>query len=76
MCIRIANDVVYHETEKRRPGFQQWVSFAYGVCTCDTINNKEKGIKKNKNPKQESVYTQLIWPTTLPNCPIDIPLHR
>lgn len=44
-CIRIANDVVEHEAEKRNPDFQNWVSFAYGVCTCDTINNK---VKRNK----------------------------
>lgn len=57
VCIRIANDVVYHEAEKRRPGFQHWVSFAYGVCTCDTINNKEKGTKeKQKSQIRIGVY--------------------
>lgn len=57
MCIRIANDVVYPEAEKRRPGFQHWVSFAYGACRSDTINNKEKGTKeKQKTQIRIGVY--------------------
>lgn len=57
MCIRIANDVVDHEAEKRRLGFQHWVSFAYGVCRCGTINNKEKGTKeKQKTQIRIGVY--------------------
>lgn len=57
MCIRIATDVVDHKAEKTRPGFQHRVSFAYGVCKCDTINNKEKGTKeKQKSQIRIGVY--------------------
>lgn len=33
------------------------LSLAYGVCTCDTINNKEKGTKeKQKSQIRIGVY--------------------
>lgn len=37
--------------------FKFWVSFAYGVCTCDTINNKEKGTKE----KQKSQIRIVVY---------------
>lgn len=37
--------------------FKLWASLAYGVCTCDTINNKEKGTKeKQKSQIRIGVY--------------------